>query len=313
MYFQYDSNGAPLGFIYNGVQYFYITNQMNDVLAITDTSGTIVGNYEYDAWGTVTVADTEIAQQNPIRYRGYYYDSETGYYYLQSRYYDPSICRFINSDVAEISGITKDTEAGTNLFAYCNNDPVNNSDPAGTISIRSAFNTILNAIKQRVSNYFKQLFSVKNGKIKIAVSLFAAFINGIISTIISRAVYKGITSLLKITVNYASKKVPQKLITAIEAVVKLMETKGFFKIVGRMLIKRALKLPSAIGTFAEDLKDNVLYSGLLSRYKILSKISLVVSMFSSIGGFIATIIDVIDGNWDGYLIFKLSKKKVILL
>ena len=109
---------------------------MNDVLAITDTSGTIVGNYEYDAWGTVTVADTEIAQQNPIRYRGYYYDNETGYYYLQSRYYDPSICRFINSDIAEISGITKDTEAGTNLFAYCNNNPVNNSDPTGKASIK---------------------------------------------------------------------------------------------------------------------------------------------------------------------------------
>lgn len=131
--------------------------------------------------------------------------------------------------------------------------------------------------------------------------------------LISRAVYKGITSLLKVTVKYASKKAPQKLITAIETVVRLMETKGFFRIVGSMLIKRALKLPGAIGTFAGDLKDNVLYSGLLSRYRILNKISLVVSMFSSIGGFIATIIDVMDGNWDGYLIFKVSKKKVILL
>lgn len=80
-----------------------------------------------------------------------------------------------------------------------------------------------------------------------------------------------------------------------------------------MMIKRALKLPSAIGTFARDLKDYVLYSGLLNHYVILNKISLVVSMFSSIGGFIATIIDVMDGNWNGYLIFKVSKKKVILL
>ena len=92
-----------------------------------------------------------------------------------------------------------------------------------------------------------------------------------------------------------------------------METKGFFKIVGNMLIKRALKLPSAVSTFAKDLRDNVIFSGLLNRYKILNRISLVVSMFSSIGGFIATIIDVMDGNWDGYLIFKVSKRKAILL
>lgn len=51
MYFQYDTNGFPLGFIYNGVQYFYLTNQMGDVISITDTNGEIVGNYEYDAWG----------------------------------------------------------------------------------------------------------------------------------------------------------------------------------------------------------------------------------------------------------------------
>ena len=78
-YFQYDTNGSPLGFVLNGTQYFYITNQMGDVLAITDTNGEIVGNYEYDAWGKVLTADTDIANQNPIRYRGYYYDNETGY------------------------------------------------------------------------------------------------------------------------------------------------------------------------------------------------------------------------------------------
>ena len=139
MYFQYDTNGIPLGFVLNGAQYFYLTNQMGDVVAITDTVGTIVGNYEYDAWGKVLTADTSIAQQNPIRYRGYYYDNETGYYYLQSRYYDPSICRFINADIPEIAEITKDIPDGLNLFAYCNNDAVNYSDAFGNrrYSIRS--------------------------------------------------------------------------------------------------------------------------------------------------------------------------------
>ena len=77
----------------------------------------------------------EIAALNPLLYRGYYYDFETGYYYLQSRYYNPNLCRFINSDVLEMSGITKDTEVCTNMFAYCNNDPVNNDDPIGHFTL----------------------------------------------------------------------------------------------------------------------------------------------------------------------------------
>lgn len=129
MYFQYDTSGTPLGFVLNGTQYFYITNQMGDVLAIIDTNGDIVANYEYDAWGKVLTADTDIAEQNPIRYRGYYYDNETGYYYLQSRYYDSNICRFINADLHEIVNVTKDICTGINLFSYCNNNPINNSDP----------------------------------------------------------------------------------------------------------------------------------------------------------------------------------------
>lgn len=130
-YFQYDTNGSPLGFILNGIQYFYITNQMGDILAITDTDGNVVGNYEYDAWGKVLTADTDIAKQNPLRYRGYYYDTETGYYYLQSRYYDSNICRFINADIAEISQKSKNVSVGINLLAYCNNDAINNSDHFG--------------------------------------------------------------------------------------------------------------------------------------------------------------------------------------
>ena len=131
LYFQYDTSGTPIGFIYNSTQYFYITNQMGDVLAINDTNGDIVANYEYDAWGKVLTADTDIAKLNPIRYRGYYYDNETGYYYLQSRYYGPNICRFINADVYNIPQTSKEDFAGNNLFAYCNNNSVNSIDLTG--------------------------------------------------------------------------------------------------------------------------------------------------------------------------------------
>lgn len=135
MYFQYDANGSPLGFIYNGVQYFYLTNQMGDVISITDTSGTIVGNYEYDVWGIVIHSDSDIANINPIRYRGYYYDNETGYYYLQSRYYDSSICRFINADLPMYVLILKGITSGINSFSYCFNNPIMFNDITGTSSL----------------------------------------------------------------------------------------------------------------------------------------------------------------------------------
>ena len=197
MYFQYDTSGTPLGFIYNGVQYFYITNQMNDVLAITDTSGTIVGNYEYDAWGTVTLADTEIAQQNPLRYRGYYYDNETGYYYLQSRYYDSEICRFINSDIAEISQMSKDIPVGTNLFAYCNNDPVNNRDLDGHIAanvisgiVGGLISALVEIVTQAIIHYFKY-HSMNRFRISTR-NLIISAIQGVASGVLLSTKYKRI-------------------------------------------------------------------------------------------------------------------------
>ena len=185
-YFQYDTSGTPLGFVLNGTQYFYITNQMGDVLAITDTNGSIVGNYEYDAWGKVLTADTDIAKQNPLRYRGYYYDNETGYYYLQSRYYDSNICRFINSDVAEISKMSKEITAGTNLFAYCNNNAVNDIDPSGTIALSWGLKIALGGLIGIASyllswlffrRFTRERFSISELLKNFAVGLFSGFVS----------------------------------------------------------------------------------------------------------------------------------------
>ena len=121
------------------MQYLYITNNSADVMAIADTSGNILANYSYDEWGKVTVNATddenaELANFNPLRYRGYYYDNETDYYYLQSRYYDPNICRFINADLPEYAQMQKSIHIGMNSFAYCCNDAVNCSDCSGNTS-----------------------------------------------------------------------------------------------------------------------------------------------------------------------------------
>ena len=98
--FMYDNNGDAFGFIYNGEEYYYIKNVQNDIVAIADKNGDIVVNYYYDAWGNVTqiTGNTALAQTNPLRYRSYYYDSETGYYHLKSRYYSPEVGRFLNAD-----------------------------------------------------------------------------------------------------------------------------------------------------------------------------------------------------------------------
>ena len=96
--------------------------------------------YTYDAWGKVlsvtgSMADT-VGTINPMRYRGYYLDNETGYYYLQSRYYIPEICRFINADEPSYIGVSG-TLLGYNLFAYCENEPVMNVDPTGFITLNA--------------------------------------------------------------------------------------------------------------------------------------------------------------------------------
>ena len=100
-----------------------------------------IATYSYDPWGKATVTvntgsqitnnDRTLANINPLRYRGYYQDVETGFYYLQSRYYDPVIGRFINADLPEYAALSATDITGTNLFAYCKNDPINHADEDG--------------------------------------------------------------------------------------------------------------------------------------------------------------------------------------
>ena len=125
LYYLYDTSGSVQGFIYNNSYYYFQKNLQGDVVRIVNSGGTVVVEYTYDAWGNVlsvtgSQANT-IGQYNPFRYRSYYYDSETGFYYLQSRYYDPTVGRFLNADgiIGANGGIV-----GYNMFAYCVNNPV---------------------------------------------------------------------------------------------------------------------------------------------------------------------------------------------
>ena len=107
------------------------------MIKILTSGGTTAAWYEYDAWGNVTGigGNAGIANLNPIRYRGYYYDTETGFYYLNSRYYDPEICRFVNADDSDILWEDQGHLNEHNLYMYCWNDPIKHLDFTGEFPI----------------------------------------------------------------------------------------------------------------------------------------------------------------------------------
>lgn len=125
LYFIYDVTGAPTVVMYNGVPYYYITNQQRDALLLVDSEDNIVVEYAIDSWGNIYSVSgsmaTTLGTLNPLIYRGYVYDHETGFYYLQSRYYNPTMGRFINADALVSTG---QGVLGNNMFAYCGNNPV---------------------------------------------------------------------------------------------------------------------------------------------------------------------------------------------
>ena len=151
--FYYGIDGLT-GFNHNGTEYIYKKNIQNDIIGIYDNNGQEIVKYTYDAWGNCITkylqdddsyatidsgyngTDTSITNRfiafiNPFRYRSYYYDEETKLYYLNSRYYDPQICRFINADDISTLDVTQIALNGLNLYAYCLNNPVNETDENG--------------------------------------------------------------------------------------------------------------------------------------------------------------------------------------
>ena len=137
LYFHYDSAGDVIGFTRtaNGTdtEYFYVKNLQGDILKVITATGTEAAAYTYDAWGKLLTSSGDMADVNPLRYHGYFYDTETGLYYLKSRYYDPEVCRFINSDGYNSTG---QGILSANMFSYCLNNPINYQDSSGaTVSI----------------------------------------------------------------------------------------------------------------------------------------------------------------------------------
>ena len=139
LHFYYDANGTPKTLSFNGTLYYYVTNVQGDVVAIVDESGEELCTISYDAWGgqygNIYVVNNDailVALFNPLTYRGYVFDWETGLYYLQSRYYNPTWGRFLNADAYTSTG---QGLLGNNMFAYCRNNPVRRVDITGLYDV----------------------------------------------------------------------------------------------------------------------------------------------------------------------------------
>ncbi|MCR5012229.1 MAG: DNRLRE domain-containing protein, partial [Lachnospiraceae bacterium] len=131
----YSTGGSP------EKHYTVIKNAMGDVAALYTAEGTLVGSYKYDPYGKIISVNHNkeyndadgILEKNPFRYRGYYFDAETGWYYLNSRYYDPEVKRFVNADSTDVLTNQCTNLMQYNLFAYCNDNPVNKADDGGNL------------------------------------------------------------------------------------------------------------------------------------------------------------------------------------
>ena len=188
----YDASGSPIGMMYRTDSYaedtfdlfWFEKNLQGDIVAVYDNNGAKVVTYMYsDAWGNNIVSYSNGgastgAQYNPFRYRGYYYDTDLGMYYLQSRYYDPIICRFISPDNEAVLTATPMALTDKNLYAYCDNNPVTRVDGDGefwNVIIGAAVGATVSLVSAIISEIIEGEIEWKDiGQIAISTAIGAA-------------------------------------------------------------------------------------------------------------------------------------------
>ena len=199
----YEDNGELYGMDYNGTGYFgFVKNLQGDIVSIVplDSESNVELNIEYDAWGKPIFEESSLGAAfvkamimavTNVGYRGYFYDFETGLYYLRSRYYDPETGRFINADDTDYLGYDG-TPLSLNLFAYCENNPINGYDPYGTCFLNSngtichdnwEYNKVYSG--QKAVNYAKKWWNGYNN------SYYRYYTNGDCTNFVSQCLFAG--------------------------------------------------------------------------------------------------------------------------
>ena len=211
--FFYDQQGNRVAMADGGNKfYYYIYNVQGDVIALADAStGKLVVTYTYDAWGKIISLNDSTANsvgtQNPFRYKGYYYDTETSLYYLQSRYYDPDTGRFISADAFTSTDISGALSA--NMFAYCENNPVMRHDPNGEWAVILT-KAAIGVLEQFVSDVAVAVFTGQ--PLDECISPVGAYVSAAISgafsgipgcSVLQRGVQEGISLLVGTAVDAA--------------------------------------------------------------------------------------------------------------
>lgn len=316
--FIYDTWGTLQGFILNDSEvYLYVKNLQGDIIAIVDEFGEVIVEYSYDAWGQVTFHETSLQNMtkastlcfvSPFTYRSYCYDYDIELYYLQSRYYSAEIGRFINTDDTQIAIATQGNVLGANLFAYCENNPVNNIDPFGMFSLNDIgdiFKKIFSAVKSKIASYIKNNIGyIENGYIYVANSFISKAIdtliyassNAVVSAIKS-ASFKALCAAAKSyaknnsqkVANFLKNKLFGKVLNKIIPDVYEFTIKNIAKIWGRKVAVYIAK-----GVIIDRLTRN------FTVYQFISNIT-------SIGSITALIFDIADGPPYGYVRIKTKR------
>ena len=230
----YDANDEPVGFTVNDTaSYYYVKNLQGDVLAIVDKTGAEKVSYVYDAYGQIVsmTGDATLQKLNPCTYRGYYYDAETGLYYLQSRYYNPEWGRFINADKTEVLNITNNVKQA-NLYIYAENNPINYIDSSGDFGtpLQWAMAVIGGIAGWFFGDYVAKWFGYRSGwkywSIRVGVVAGGAVIGWFAGSAIIRVATRYLSSNPQMLLKISSRFSPNIL-------VKLLQILGYNPI-GRM-------------------------------------------------------------------------------
>lgn len=169
--------------------YWFERDLLGNVVAVYDESGNKLVSYYYDAWGNCEVeyddySDDMVyfaAYSNPFRYRGYYYDYDLGMYYLNSRYYDARNCRFISPDVPDVLFASPYSITDKNLYAYCDNDPVNRVDYSGEFW-HIVIGGVVGAVISGVSSGLSQLVTTGSVNwLEVGISTAAGTLSGVLA------------------------------------------------------------------------------------------------------------------------------------